>query len=73
MRERAKSLRYEKYDLGFILGHGLTRDYRIIAKLGEEGWAEELENHPSTYAGLKYLSGIRIVRPLTDKSTSFVG
>lgn len=51
-KERIKSQRYEK----------------VIEKLKEEGWAEELEKHPSTYARLKNVPGVRITRPLSDKA-----
>jgi hypothetical protein len=51
----------------------LTHDSRVVGKLKEEGWAQELETHPSAYAGLKEITGVRVAKPLTDKGTSFVG
>lgn len=55
-----------------ILEHVLSRDCRVIEKLREEGWAEELENYPSAYEGLRDFTGVRVVKPLTDKGMSFV-
>ena len=54
-----------------VLEYVLNRDCRVIEKLKEEGWAEELENHPSTYEGLRNFTGVRVVKPLTDKGMSF--
>lgn len=51
----------------------LTCDSRVVEKLREEGWAEELETHPSAYAGLKEITGVRVAKPLTDKGASFLG
>ncbi|KAF9642721.1 hypothetical protein BDM02DRAFT_3176536 [Thelephora ganbajun] len=51
-KERLKSLRYEK----------------VIEKVKEEGWAKELEQHPSTYAALKDVAGVRVAKPLTDRA-----
>lgn len=45
-----------------------TRGSRVLAKLKKEGWAEELEKHPSAYLGLKDITGVRVAKPLTDKS-----
>lgn len=50
----------------------LTRGSRVVEKLKGEGWAEELEMHPSAYAALKDITGVRVAKPLTDKSTAFV-
>lgn len=50
----------------------LTRRPRVVEKLKEEGWAEELETHPSAYAGLKDITGVRVAKPLTERSTSSV-
>jgi len=51
-KEQLKSQRYE----------------RVVEKLKEEGWAEELATHPSAYAGLKEMTGVRVAKPLTDKT-----
>lgn len=51
----------------------LIRDSRVIEKLKEEGWAEELEKHPSAYAALKDITGVRVAKTLTDKGRSFSG
>lgn len=50
----------------------LTRDSRVVEKLKEDGWAEELENHPAAYAALKDITGVRVAKPLTDRSGFFV-
>lgn len=71
-KERVKSLRYEKCDVHPVSEPMLTRGYRVIEKLKEEGWAEELEKHPSTYMRLKGVTGIRIARPLSDKGAHLV-
>ena len=47
----------------------LTHDFRVIEKLKGEGWAEELEQHPSAYAALKDTTGVRVAKPLTDRGT----
>ena len=51
----------------------LTHDQRVVEKLKEEGWAEELEQHPSAYAALKDITGVRVAKPLTDRSTPLWG
>lgn len=55
-----------------ILKPILTRDSRVLEKLKEEGWAQELETHPSAYLGLKDITGVRVAKSLTDKGTLFV-
>lgn len=40
----------------------------MIEKLKEEGWAEELGRHPSAYAALKDITGVRVAKPLTDRA-----
>ena len=66
-KERLKSLRYEKYDVHLVLGHMLTRGFRVIEKLKEEGWGPELEQHPIAYAALKDMTGVRVAKTLTDR------
>lgn len=75
MKQRNNSSRYVTRSALFIptLKHILTRDPRVVEKLKEEGWSEELETHPSAYAGLKDITGVRVAKPLTNKSASFVG
>ena len=41
-----------------------------MEKLKGEGWAEELEQHPTAYAALKDITGVRVAKPLTDRGTS---
>ena len=51
----------------------LTCKFRVIEKLKGEGWAEELEQHPSAYAALREIAGVRVAKTLTDRSTSSAG
>ena len=53
-----------------ILERVLTCDFRVMEKLKGEGWAEELEQHPTAYAALKDITGVRVAKPLTDRGTS---
>jgi hypothetical protein len=56
-----------------ILERVLTCDARVIEKLKEEGWAEELERHPSTYAALGDITGVRAAKTLTDRGRLSTG
>jgi len=71
-KERLKSLRYEKYEFIPIPEHALTWEIRVIEKLKGEGWAEELEQHPSAYAALREIAGVRVAKTLTDRGTWLV-
>jgi len=53
-----------------VLERVLIYEFRVIEKLKGEGWAEELEQHPSAYAALKDTTGVRVAKPLTDRGTS---
>ena len=48
----------------------LTCDFRVIEKLKGEGWAEELEQHPTAYAALRDITGVRVAKTLTDRGRS---
>jgi hypothetical protein len=56
-----------------VLERVLTRHSRVIEKLKGEGWAEELEQHPTAYAALKDITGVRVAKTLTDRGTSLAG
>lgn len=49
------------------LGCILSCHFRVIEKLKGEGWATELEQHPSAYAALKDITGVRVAKTLTDR------
>jgi len=51
----------------------LTQEFRVIEKLKGEGWAEELEQHPSAYSALREIAGVRVAKTLTDRSASLTG
>jgi len=56
-----------------VLERVLTRDFRVIEKLKGEGWTEELEQHPTAYAALKDITGVRVAKTLTDRGVSLTG
>jgi hypothetical protein len=56
-----------------VLERVLTCHFRVLEKVKGEGWAEELEQHPSAYAALRDVTGVRVAKPLTDKGTSLMG
>lgn len=56
-----------------VLERMLTCDSRVIEKLKEEGWTEELEQHPTAYAALKDITGVRVAKTLTDRGASLTG
>jgi hypothetical protein len=43
------------------------RVYRVLEKLFEEGWGDELSEHLQSYCGLDGVAGVRISKPLTEK------
>jgi len=75
MRRRSDSSRCVTRSTAFIPApeHVLTWEFRVIEKLKGEGWAEELEQHPSAYSALRDIAGVRVAKTLTDRSASLTG
>ena len=75
MRQRSDSSRCVTRSIMSISApeRALTWEFRVIEKLKEEGWAEELEQHPSAYSALREIAGVRVAKTLTDRSTSSMG
>jgi len=75
MKQRSDSSRRVTKSCGnhLVLGRLLTHGFRVMEKLKGEGWAEELEQHPTAYAALKDITGVRVAKPLTDRGTSLTG
>jgi len=75
MKQRNGSRRCATKSIMFISApeRVLTWEFRVIEKLKGEGWAEELERHPSAYAALREIAGVRVAKTLTDRSMSLTG
>ena len=73
-KQRSDSSRCVTRSVMFILvlERMLTCDFRVIEKLKGEGWAEELDQHPSAYAALKDITGVRVAKTLTDRGMSLI-
>jgi len=41
--------------------------YRVLEKLFEEGWGDELSENLQSYCGLDEVTGVGISKPLTEK------
>ena len=54
----------------FAFPHEFSRSRpssRILARLEDEGWADELNTYPSVYDGLRNQPGVGMSKALTDK------
>lgn len=70
----AHDKRIEQYDIPLsIVCSDLTHFlyFRILERLVDEGWAEEITSHGEDYVrSLTQVKGVKVARPLTEKGTN---
>jgi len=63
-----RTRRYQQSDLpSFCEFFGSQLSFRILERLGDEGWGNELRSYPQSYNCLGDQPGVKVSKSLTDK------